>query len=129
MYILVWRAILFMIYKSTCNLYHFILSKCIVYLAHKCMLKPFESSFNAINKVIFYTLQIISLTFYFNFVWYSEFFWRTWTLNFMKRIQIILWLSSFYSPSRNNLRRRALFPFTAAACKGVGNAPKIKNMK
>ena len=38
------------------------------------MLKPFKSSFNAMNKVIFYTLQIISLTFFFNFVWYSEFF-------------------------------------------------------
>ena len=65
---------LFMMYKSTCNLYHFIISKCIVYLGHKCMLKPFKSSFNAMNKVIFYTLQIISLTFFFNFVWYSEFF-------------------------------------------------------
>ena len=65
---------LFMMYKSTCNLYHFISSTCIVYLAHKCMLKPFKSSFNAMNKVIFYTLQIISLTFFFSFVWYSEFF-------------------------------------------------------
>ena len=31
------------------------------------MLKPFKSSFNAISKVIFYTLQIISLTFFLNF--------------------------------------------------------------
>ena len=95
-YILVWRAMLFMIYKSTCNLYHFIISKSIVYLAHKCMLKPFKSSFNAISKVIFYTLQIISLTFFFNFAWYSEFFWRTWTLNFMKMIKIILYDSVFF---------------------------------
>ena len=58
---------LFMMYKSTCNLYHFISSKCIVYLGHKCMLQLFKSSFNAISKVIFYTLQIISLTFFLNF--------------------------------------------------------------
>ena len=58
---------LFMMYKSTCNLYHFIISKCIVYLGHKCMLKSFKSSFNAISKVIFYTLQRISLTFFLNF--------------------------------------------------------------
>ena len=42
---------LFTMYKSTCNLYHFIMSKCIVYLGHKCMLKPFKSSFNAINPL------------------------------------------------------------------------------
>ena len=101
-----------------------------MYLGHKCMLKPFKSSFNAMNKVIFYTLQIISLTFFFNFVWYSEFFLENLNFAFHENDQDnIIWLCSFYSPSRNNLRRRALFPFTAAACKGVGNAPKKKKTK
>ena len=98
-----------------------------MYLGHKCMLKPFKSSFNAISKVIFYTLQIISLTFFLNFCLVLRIFLENLNFAFHENDwDNIIWLRSFYSPSRNNLRRRALFPFTAAACKGVGNAPKIK---
>lgn len=88
---------LFMIYKSTCNLYHFIISKYIVYLGHKCTLKPFKSSFNAISKA---EVQMIYLLYpaynFFNFLFKllldtQNFFWTTWTFLLRKIITIILY--------------------------------------